>query len=500
MREKYHLLLSANKAYMEQTVVCMNSIMQNNPENVLHFHILHSEIEEDVLEQVQNWVQEKSTSAEVSFYSIHSASYFFPVKPGDTISCETYFRILAPERLPQNLEKILYVDGDTLCLGSLAELWETELEEYAAASREVAVPAYRKQNLGMGDNSFYFQAGVMLINLRWWREHNITEKTLRFIEEHPDILPRWDQDALNAVLAGKIKKIDPKWNVCLDILPAEQWEERNPVIVHYTGSQLFKPWFKNSISEYQLLYLEYKKDTPYCDSEQQLCLSSQLSFPLRLVQPKDRVVLYGAGQFGKAYYLQNKRCGFCEIVSWIDKDYGKEIYGRQILPPVTLLDMDYDRIMIAVSAESMKEEIKSVLQEIGVASEHILWNPPIYPMKVKELKTYAQWEAFFVRTEQLIVCGHDEVAMMCLGYFVEHSARQKIERILILGDLKEIAGMEVQNLDGFSYSSAPILLAVNDCFHSAWLAELYDRGCRDVYVLSNTCYEELRQANQKRSI
>lgn len=495
MSETFHLLLSANKSFMEQSVVCMSSILRNNQGRNLHFHILHSEIENEILEQVKIWIQRESNLAEISFYFIHPDSYFFPVKPGDTISCETYFRILAAEQLPCELNKILYVDGDTICLGDLTELWETELDGYAAASREAPVPAYRKRNLGMKEQDFYFQAGVMLINLVWWRENDIAKKILNFIKLHPDILPRWDQDALNAILSGRVKKFHSKWNVWLDTLLPEQWEKENPIIVHYTGSQLFKPWFKNSISEFQSLYLEYRKDTPYYDREMKINKSSRLSFPFQLVPSNSRIVLYGAGQFGKAYYLQNMRCGFCKIVSWVDYNFGKVIYGEQVLPPAVLLDIDYDWILIAVSAKSMADNIKEELGGMGIPSDKILWNCPVLPMKVNKLETYEQWKQYILKIDRMVVCGLDKVTMACLMTFERHSLQKKVTKILIpvhLNELKEIMGIEMQALDEFQNSAQSVLLAVNDRFHAGWLTELYDRGCKEVYLLTNDCYLQIK--------
>lgn len=59
MSGKYHLLLSTNEAYMEQTVVCMSSVLRSNQEKRLQFHILHSEIENAILDQVRKWMKIK---------------------------------------------------------------------------------------------------------------------------------------------------------------------------------------------------------------------------------------------------------------------------------------------------------------------------------------------------------------------------------------------------------------------------------------------------------
>ena len=84
--------------------------------------------------------------------------------------------------------------------------------------------------------------------------------------------------------------------------------------------------------------------------------------------------------------------------------------------------------------------------------------------------------------------------MACLSFFAKHSAQQKIIKILIqepLNSLEDTMEMEVQNLDEFQYSPYPILLAMNDQFHAGWLMELYDRGCKDIYLVSYDCYRQM---------
>ena len=81
MSETYHLLLSANKAFMEQMVVCMSSILRNNQGKSLHFHILHSEIDNEILEQVKNWMKRESAGGNL-FLSNKFGFLLFSSKTG----------------------------------------------------------------------------------------------------------------------------------------------------------------------------------------------------------------------------------------------------------------------------------------------------------------------------------------------------------------------------------------------------------------------------------
>ena len=98
----------------------------------------------------------------------------------------------------------------------------------------------------------YFNAGVMTLDLALWREEQLASQLLRYLERHAHAIRWWDQDALNAVLAGRWGELDPRWNQIpqfwepaagdTDPFPPALRELviRDPWIVHYsTGS---KPW------------------------------------------------------------------------------------------------------------------------------------------------------------------------------------------------------------------------------------------------------------------
>ena len=123
--------------------------------------------------------------------------------------------MLLPTILPKEIDKVLYIDGDIICLDSLKELWETPLENFSAA----AVPDMRCNDIRVLNRlSFnraddYFNAGVMLINLDWWRKNDIQNKSIKFISENRDICKFHDQDALNVVLHGTIQTLSIRFNL-----------------------------------------------------------------------------------------------------------------------------------------------------------------------------------------------------------------------------------------------------------------------------------------------
>ena len=110
--------------------------------------------------------------------------------------------------------------------------------------------------LRVGKNEPYFNAGVMMVNAEVWRDQEVPERVLAYLDLHASTVLHGDQDALNAVLAGEVKEMDLSWNVQLGALdyfdrvgwPIERESLRvrkaellnDPKIVHFIGPS--KPW------------------------------------------------------------------------------------------------------------------------------------------------------------------------------------------------------------------------------------------------------------------
>jgi len=176
------------------------------------------------------------------------------------VSRTTYFRILVADLLPASISRVIYLDADVRVTADLARLWaEPQRGLPVLAVRDAGAPTVSSprgllnyRELGLAPELPYFNAGVMTLDLALWREEQLASQLLRYLEHHAHAIRWWDQDALNAVLAGRWGELDPRWNQIPQI-----WEPaagdtdpfpfalrelviRDPWIVHYsTGS---KPW------------------------------------------------------------------------------------------------------------------------------------------------------------------------------------------------------------------------------------------------------------------
>ena len=202
-----------------------------------------------------------------------------PIRKNDRVSIVAYFRILLSVILPELVRKVLYLDCDILVLQALENLWAIDIEGYSAG----VVMDQRGgdirfcNNLDYEMSLGYFNSGVMLFNLDYWRENNVTSKVLEYISDNPEKLKLWDQDALNYVLRETKLALPFQYNVQEGFYWDELWIAKkywaeiyeaaeNPVILHYT---LCKPWFKECTHPKKELYQKYKSLSPWKNKKMQ---------------------------------------------------------------------------------------------------------------------------------------------------------------------------------------------------------------------------------------
>ncbi len=113
----------------------------------------------------------------------------------------------------------------------------------------------RNSYLSMPKGSKYFNAGVLLINLKKWREEHIKNKVIEFIKTNSARIKFCSQDPLNAILHDKWLQLDPKWNF-MPHLTYPGLKNIKPAIIHYAG--LKKPWKANCRLKEE--YYKYRKN------------------------------------------------------------------------------------------------------------------------------------------------------------------------------------------------------------------------------------------------
>lgn len=259
-----------NRHYITQLAVLCRSIIISSSSH-FDFYILSKDLKSVDINILTEFVQKIDSASRINYIDmqtsiVHDLDAFMSSSTNyNYISSETFFRFYIPKVI--NLDKVIYLDADTLVLKDLSELFDINLGRlYAGVVKDPLIqrlgttksePMMRSRP-SMNLNEYlkkilntsytnYFNAGVMILNLKQLRHDRIDEKLWDFTKRHSP-LDYQDQDVLNSVFAEHVKYIHPKWNVTRDLedfnaITPNQISItalQNPAIIHYNGK--IKPW------------------------------------------------------------------------------------------------------------------------------------------------------------------------------------------------------------------------------------------------------------------
>lgn len=195
-----------------------------------------------------------------------------------------YIRIYLEKLFPEDIDRLLYIDSDTLILENLGDLYHMDMEGKPIAAAYDCSPLPKYQ-LGLKVQDKYFSDGIMLLDIKKLREINTYEDYRAFLRSRNGKVAYLEQGAINHVMKGKIKLIPPQYNVMtLSIIygkycnvffdkqePYYTNDEmkaaiKKPAIVHLTGHPLcIRPWISQSNHLYRCKWEQALNNTPYSD-------------------------------------------------------------------------------------------------------------------------------------------------------------------------------------------------------------------------------------------
>lgn len=127
-------------------------------------------------------------------------------------SFATNMKLFACSEINEKVEKLLYIDSDTVITGSIAELFHLPMEEYPLAMALDSLGKKHKTYIGLQNGEPYFNAGVILFNLKKWRELNCEKDLAEHARHSRAHYMSPDQDLLNIVFRNRILRLSLKYN------------------------------------------------------------------------------------------------------------------------------------------------------------------------------------------------------------------------------------------------------------------------------------------------
>jgi len=268
-----------NDAYAHYTRIALFALISAHKKSQeMHFHILHKDLSPQSRAMLAEYISGHSGKS-LSFYDVKDEDLSAYQMTIPHTSIETYFKLLLPSVL-SSLDKVLCLDVDALVRKDISALWDVPLEDKFAGVIFDPQISFSKNEAGhefLG-NGAYFNAGVLLLNLKEIRAKGLDQAFQSLYLKHKEKLRYQEQDLLNVVFAGRCVWLSPDYNLMmayyhkdnhfqkLETFSPDEYQKfpsykDDPSIIHYTGAP--KPWDKSCVMPHRELYIQVWERSPW---------------------------------------------------------------------------------------------------------------------------------------------------------------------------------------------------------------------------------------------
>lgn len=317
-----NIVYASNDGYARHLAVSLYSLLEHNSEaKELNVYLLSAGMSAEYQNRLKEMAGEFGRELSVIELGNLKERFDYQIDTrGFDISAMT--RLFSAGVLPSEVKRALYLDCDTVILGSLKGLWEKDLgNNLVGMVMEPTVYTEIKAVIDLTQKEAYYNSGVLLMDIEGWRREHIQDQFMDYYSQKNGQLFACDQDTLNGVLKGRIKTLPPKYNFFTNYryfkyetlvrateayreVSKEEFSEagRKPVVIHYMGDE--RPWVAGNRNYYRKYYEYYLERTPWKGA------------------PKEK----GKELYMLVYFTMNQVTRICPPVrKWISKRFGMKI-------------------------------------------------------------------------------------------------------------------------------------------------------------------------------
>ncbi len=238
-----NILITVDDNYIDVALNMLFSLRLYN-ENLTIHSIYDDSLSKKSIEKLKNFI-ESNDIGELKLYYIDSKKLNLSVIKSEYITKTCYLRLFSPFII-KDVDRLLYLDPDIVCQGSLEEFYNTDLGNYIIAGcrnmlrSDVVFLHYDIcERLKLPFDLEYINSGVLLIDTKKYRDFAPLETINEFLQKNKNILDFQDQDTINSIFFLKIKVMDNTYNY--QINAADYWNVNlDSVLIHYSEGK--KPW------------------------------------------------------------------------------------------------------------------------------------------------------------------------------------------------------------------------------------------------------------------
>lgn len=256
-----NIVYMADARYLPYVMVSLESaIASKNKGTQYHVHIIAKDFAPEDTAKIRKMAQDDVT---IELYPAREPKLDY-ARLGRFSSFKISLqKLFIADYLP-SLGKVLYLDADTLVQADLSEVYETDLRgKYAAAVKDGLMYQFpgHVADMDFGGREFYFNSGVMLLNLAQVRKDDIMRRAVIYFNTHNEVFG--DQDVLNVVFGSKVVPLSYRYNCNSTFFEEKdaaflskffnETVPQNPrevydsaAILHFAGHKPWTPWFSHS--------------------------------------------------------------------------------------------------------------------------------------------------------------------------------------------------------------------------------------------------------------
>ncbi len=241
---------STDNNYLQHCMAMLCSVFENNTAHDITVHLLHN----NLAEQSQRLVADLCSRYDqhIKLYDLSNSdllSNLTITHPG--LSIATYYRLILESLVDKSISRLLYLDCDVIVLDDISPLFEMNIGDKGVAAVKDSCPYDNAHRflIGKGVNEIMFCAGVLLINLEYWRKNHCQKQFFDFISKFGQQLRFEDQDVLNFVFKDNWLQLPYKYGVSpFSIAIVDKAQQVfdyydyyiRPSIIHFAAHT--KPW------------------------------------------------------------------------------------------------------------------------------------------------------------------------------------------------------------------------------------------------------------------
>ena len=242
MAKYLNFIYCFDQGYTLQAFTSLVSLLENSNEKINVFLIVDSN---KISKEIPKFIENHSKLNKLEIKIFKDNNYTFPNLDNVHVSKATYFRMFLENYIPNEVSEVIYVDADTIfvknpiiSINNNMQILLRSNNILSARTEQYFINNIEKDKFErLGINTSYFNAGVMLINIKLWKENQFTNKLILNMNKLATKIVQWDQDVLNSTLNGSYVELQKELNFNSNNYTKGM---DDVILIHFIGSK--KPW------------------------------------------------------------------------------------------------------------------------------------------------------------------------------------------------------------------------------------------------------------------